>query len=317
MRFSEAQYRDREHLNQRSWLVDYVPRRFDSHEEVDWSPVWSLTHDRRAYLPTMLLFADYPCRLEERFCFAESNGVAAGNCLEEAVLHGLLEVVERDCVSIWWYNRLSRPQVSSSELAGPYYRRLRRAYRSMDREWWVLDLTTDLGISCFAAVTRKVRGREEILLGLGAHLDPRIAVRRAVTEMNQVLVLSGSRNSPFRREEHSANWLREASLASHPYLAPSGVSDWNLDPPLADGDPDLRRDVERCCSLLGEEGLEVLVSNQTRPDVGVAVARVVVPGLRSFRARFGPGRLFDVPVKLGWLERPTPEHDLNPTYFFL
>jgi oxazoline/thiazoline synthase len=47
------------------------------------------------------------------------------------------------------------------------------------------------------------------------------------------------------------------------------------------------------------------------------VVKVVVPGLRHFWARFAPGRLFDVPVRLGRLATPTPYEDLNPVPLFL
>jgi hypothetical protein len=43
---------------------------------------------------------------------------------------------------------------------------------------------------------------------------------------------------------------------------------------------------------------------------------VVVPGLRHFWARFAPGRLYGVPVRLGWRERPAAEGELNPVAMF-
>jgi oxazoline/thiazoline synthase len=46
----------------------------------------------------------------------------------------------------------------------------------------------------------------------------------------------------------------------------------------------------------------------------VPVARVIVPGLRHFYRRFAPGRLYDVPVKLGWIDRSVRESDLNPLH---
>jgi ribosomal protein S12 methylthiotransferase accessory factor len=48
-----------------------------------------------------------------------------------------------------------------------------------------------------------------------------------------------------------------------------------------------------------------------KPDV-VNVVRVIVPGLQHFYRRFGPGRLYDIPVKLGWLDRPRLETELTP-----
>ena len=64
-------------------------------------------------------------------------------------------------------------------------------------------------------------------------------------------------------------------------------------------------------------GLEVLVLDQTRPEIDLSVVKVVVPGMRHFWARFAPGRLYDVPVALGRLAGPTAEADLNPVPIFL
>ena len=85
--------------------------------------------------------------------------------------------------------------------------------------------------------------------------------------------------------------------------------------PLGGGD--LAADVRRCQSLLEAKGLEVLVLDQTRPDIGLAVVRVIVPGLRHFWARFAPGRLYDVPLELGWVPRRLREDELNPVAMFL
>jgi ribosomal protein S12 methylthiotransferase accessory factor len=61
-------------------------------------------------------------------------------------------------------------------------------------------------------------------------------------------------------------------------------------------------------------GLDFLVLDQTRADIVVPVARVIVPGLRHFYRRFAPGRLYDVPVKLGWRDRPVLEDEVNPIH---
>jgi len=61
----------------------------------------------------------------------------------------------------------------------------------------------------------------------------------------------------------------------------------------------------------------MLVLDQTRPEIGLPVVKVIVPGLRHFWTRFAPGRLYDAPVRLGWLERPLAETDLNPIPMFL
>ena len=58
--------------------------------------------------------------------------------------------------------------------------------------------------------------------------------------------------------------------------------------------------------------MEFLVLDQTRPDIGMPVVRVIVPGMRHFWARFAPGRLYDVPVTMGRRKHPLAEADLNP-----
>jgi ribosomal protein S12 methylthiotransferase accessory factor len=80
---------------------------------------------------------------------------------------------------------------------------------------------------------------------------------------------------------------------------------------------DVADDVRTCQELVERAGMEMLVLDQTRPEVGLPVAKVIVPGLRHFWARLAPGRLYDVPVRLGWLSRPLAEQDLNPIPMFL
>jgi hypothetical protein len=58
--------------------------------------------------------------------------------------------------------------------------------------------------------------------------------------------------------------------------------------------------------------LQMLVLDQTRPEVDLSVVKVVVPGLRQFWPRFAPGRLYDVPVARGRLPGPLSEAELNP-----
>jgi ribosomal protein S12 methylthiotransferase accessory factor YcaO len=72
----------------------------------------------------------------------DSNGCAAGNTIEEAVLQGFLELIERDAVAIWWYNRISRPEVC---IAGMNVGALNKIKNVLDENWdyWVLDLSHD------------------------------------------------------------------------------------------------------------------------------------------------------------------------------
>ncbi len=323
LNFSQTQYTKRDQLNATDSRYLTVPEPFDETTEIDWSPVWSLTHDMVKYVPTSYGYYHYPALEQERFCLADSNGSASGGCLEEAILQGFMELVERDGVSLWWYNQLQQPAVDIFSFDEPYLEKMAAYYQSIDRELWVLDLTNDLNIPIFAAVSRRVNApTEEIIFGFGAHFNPKIGILRAVTEMNQSLpyVLIGA-NDP--KDYQVANkevktWWRTATVAQHSYLLPADQTRAKVqaDYELRPGD-DLRVDVERCVELARQQGLETLVLNQTRPDIGLTVVKVIVPGLRHFWPRFGPGRLYDVPVKLGWLEAQLSEEQLNPQHIFI
>jgi ribosomal protein S12 methylthiotransferase accessory factor len=320
--FSERQYRERDRRNAGAAHFSFIPLLFDPAAEVEWSPVWSLTRGEVRYLPTPFCYYGYPQSDERTYCVACSNGCAAGNTLEEAILQGFLELVERDGVALWWYNRVRRPGVNLDSFGEPYLESLRVFLQEHGREFWALDLTTDLGIPVFASITRRREGLpEQIMPGFGAHLDPKIALLRAVTEMCQML------SSPLLRPEggadkepmdpQTAHWLGAATTANQPYLLPAeGLSRPAGSYPRAWAD-DVADDVRACQAVVERAGMEMLVLDQTRPEIGLPVAKVIVPGLRHFWARLAPGRLYDVPVRLGWLSRPLAEHELNPIPMFL
>lgn len=314
LHFSEFQYANRDELNTDLIGHDWIPVRFDSSRPIEWTPLWSLTERGHKFLPTSYCYLWYRLPADHDFCRADSNGNAAGNTLEEAILQGFLEVVERDSVSMWWYNALQRPAVDLASFGDEYFLKLQRYYRDIGRELWVLDLTSDLGIPVMAAVSRRTDAdAERLIIGYGAHLDPAIAITRALTEMSQV-GLELDKVPAEKLEPESAAWLLGASLQNKPYLVPSS----NL-PARRSSDfvrhstGDLRDDVLSAVDAAQRRGLEVLVLDLTRPDIGLNVVKVVVPGMRFFWQRFAPGRLYDVPVQLGWLDGPTPESGLNRT----
>lgn len=79
---------------------------------------------------------------------------------------------------------------------------------------------------------------------------------------------------------------------------------------------DFLEDISCCQRILLDLGLELLILDQTRLDVGMLVVKVIVPGLRHFWDRFAPGRLYQVPMKMNWMDQPKNEEDLNPISMF-
>jgi thiazole/oxazole-forming peptide maturase SagD family component len=106
---------------------------------------------------------------------ADSNGCAAGNTIEEAIVQGFLDLVERDAYAIWWYNRLQRSEVDLGQFEDPYIRGLKSQLDEIGRRLWVLDVTSDLGIPSFVAVAHWTNeGKENIEFGSGPILIPEL-----------------------------------------------------------------------------------------------------------------------------------------------
>ncbi|MDD9939584.1 MAG: TOMM precursor leader peptide-binding protein [Myxococcales bacterium] len=293
-----------------------VPRPLGDDQQISWTPAWPLVGGECRYVPFSYCFAEAPTDMGVEFCRPSGNGVAGGTCLEEAILQACLELIERDAVSIWWYNRIARPAIDLDDLgsldaaAGSYTRHLLADYKTRGLDVWVLDLTHDLGTPTCVAVSRPAQGPRGVFgLGFGCHLDPAIAIVRALTELNQIgdglHPVSGRPLIGFERLPDKRFLFPSEQQATMPTALPH-----------FDG-PDLLADVMECRRRLEQAGLEMLVVSKTRPDYDLEVAQVIVPGLRHFWPRFGPGRLYDTPVELGWLPEPNPESGLNPVPMWL
>jgi bacteriocin biosynthesis cyclodehydratase domain-containing protein len=327
MNFSETQYRNREASNRVCGkFYALVPVPFDPVLEMEWTPVYSLTRQRFKYLPSCFCYSQYPAEDELMlFSYPDSSGCAAGNSLAEAMLQGFLELVERDSTALWWYNRLRKPAVELSSFNDPYFRQLSQYYQSIDRSLYVLDLSADLQIPAFAAISHRPGAeRENIVFGFGAHPDARIAVERALIELNQLLPVAAAPGTDagqgkyLTEDQTFVDWLNHATMANQPYLVPlqnqplKKAADY---PSLCQ--PTIYDSLLFCIEAAAKRGLETLVLDLTRKDVGFPVARVIVPGMRHFWQRLGPGRLYEVPVQMGWLDKPLKEDETNPRGLFI
>ena len=217
------------------------------------------------------------------------------------------------------------PSVDLASFQLPYIKSLLKEYASLGREAWVLDITTDLGIPTFAALSRLKDGPgENIYMGFGAHLDAEIALLRALTEMNQFIGVP-----PFWEETHCGegkqdlfdrkivrDWMDGVKVKDHSYLGKGSSIKYAADYPKWESF-DLLEDINHCREIVESLGMEFLVLDQIRSEIGLNVARVVVPGLRHFWPRFASGRLYDVPVSMGRLKASLKEEELNPLGMFL
>ena len=320
--FSDHQYANRDTLNEGADGMHIIPQVFDENKTIEWTPAWSLTHNAPRWLPTRYCYYNYQAQGHEgdhQFCFGDSNGCASGGTLEEAILQGMLELIERDAISIWWYNRLSMPAADTSGVDARFMEAMYGYQEERGLNLEVLDLTSNLGIPVVTAISSRKSDGGAITLGFGAHLDPTVAATRALTELNQLLPFNESNEMGGEDTQFPAalTWYETAKLDDHPYLrvsadaAPASFAAGIGDVTSIDGA------VQYCVDQLRAHGHELIVLDLDRSDVPLSCVRTVAPGICHFWNRRGAPRLFQAPVAAGRLDAPLSEDGLNPISFFV
>lgn len=263
-----------------------------------WVPAWSLTHDAQRFVPLGFCYAHVPGPWSQ-YCGWTSNGCASGSVLEEALLQGLLELVERDATAIWWYGEIQRPAVSAGHV-NPQAQALVQASLGDGWQHWLLDITHDMAVPVVAAVGRHpATGRWA--LGFGCSLDIAMACERALTELVQLVVADKCLPADW-------NGLRSTDplfLYPFPSAAPAPV-------PCSKPHPDIAQDLAAVVAALAACGLEVVAHDYSRPDLPLRTIKVIVPGACHIWPELDNPRLRDVPVALGWRQTPMMVQDFNP-----
>ena len=297
-------------------LKQLVPRQLDPDAPIGWLKAWSLSRSEWRFVAAGWALMGYGGHGRD-YSVGDSNGNAAGWSINDAIMRGAGELIERDAVALWWYNCVGRPGVNLDRIKPNYIAELQQHLFDTGREFWVLDLTSDIGFPTFAAVSQRIDGGPvHPIIAFGAHIDPETAVLRAITEMNQMLphaLAKAPREDRPAPKDGSGDSMTLETLENHQYLMPDpSLPETHIEAISPPVDQNLAHQIASMERKFSAAGMEMLVLDHSRPDVGLPVVRVIVPGLRHFWRRLAPGRLYDVPVQMGWLEKAKTEADINP-----
>ncbi len=257
---------------------------------LDWIDGFDLMHKKEVLLPCNAVFHPYlaPFKLFR----SNTNGLASGNTLEEAIFHGLMEVVERDALSIAEASRDPGKEITLTKkdgLAFELYEKFGKANIEV-RLWY---LPTDTGIPTVLAATddRELLDPSLLVMGVGTHMDSRIAALRALTEVAQsrATQIQGAREDTDREKVvRTIGYERMKRMNRHWYG--EGTERVSL-ADLPDLSTDSHKgDIEKAVKMLKGVVDAVVVVDLTRDDVGIPVVRVAVPGLEMYaidRERIG------------------------------
>ncbi|WP_445678464.1 YcaO-like family protein [Radicibacter daui] len=220
---------------------------------------------------------------------ANSNGLASGNSREEALAHGLYELVERDALTLWELadeknQRATRldPASATDPVAAGLVRQVNEAGLLLG----LWDLTSDIGLPVILARLLEPEPPPyhgfRPAFGVGCHPDRDVALVRAVTEAAQsrLTFIAAARDdlSYAAYARQSGPEIYERWLGS---IADGGPSRPLISVP-SPATGDLAADISMTRARLAACGLGQLITvDLTKPEIGIPVLRVIVPGLED------------------------------------
>jgi putative methanogenesis marker protein 1 len=242
-----------------------------------WWPARAVRHDVEVWVPAVTIFTPFPA--EANLMGSNTAGLASGNTRDEALLHGLYEVIEYDCQAFGEVLNIGyriRPE-TLPDAAQELIERYERA--SVDVT--VHACTNGIGIPSFFAMTEDKHAGDAMLFngGCGCHLDPAIGVLRALTEAAQsrLGVIAGAREDMDRQEHRRASSYGDLRDKLHRW---SDGRPWrSFDDFEVRTTGTIEGDLSVVLDLLSADGLDlVLDAELAPPDLPFSVVQVVVPG---------------------------------------
>ncbi len=258
---------------------------------LDWIDGYDLMNKKEVLLPCNAVFHPYlaPFKLFR----SNTNGLASGNTMEEAIFHGLMEVVERDALSVAEASRNPGKEITLADNDGMAYELYEKFGKvNIDVRLWYLP--TDSGIPTVLAATddKELLDPSLLVMGVGTHMDSRIAVLRALTEVAQsrATQIQGAREDTDREKVvRTIGYERMKRMNRHWYGEGAGKVSLKDLPDLSTDSH--KGDIEKAVKMLKGIVDAVVVVDLTRADVGIPVVRIAVPGLEMYaidRERIGP-----------------------------
>jgi len=254
--------------------------------EIDWVIAVDAGNDQECLVPANAVYHPYQPTNGSFLFKSSTNGLASGNVIEEAVFHGITEVVERDAWSIFEALRQPKMEVDCENTDNPLINDIISKFKKAGVEVKLVDLTADVEITTMAAVSDDTVLRDPALLtlGVGTHLDPEVAALRALTEVAQsrATQIHGTREDTTRAVfMRKAGYERMKRINKHWFGESKGTI--NISDIKNMAKKSFKDDIETSLNLLDKCGFDdVLYTDLTRPEIKIPVVRVVIPGMEVY-----------------------------------
>ena len=268
-----------------------LPQKFEKADLGDTKFEWNLAHDiitdNDYYVLSNAVFHPYNHDTEVESLFkSNTNGLASGNVLEEAILHGIFEVIERDAWSIFEMTHKNYSQINIDSIESELIKEIIDKFESQGIKIKLMDFTADINIPTIAASADDTVTRDAglLTLGIGTHLDPEVAILRALTEVAQsrATQINGAREDTVRADfAREAGYERMKRINKYYFRQEEeqiNLSDIeNKSTTSIDEDIDIVKE-----ELIANDIKHVLYTDLTRPEVDVSVVRVIIPEMEVY-----------------------------------
>lgn len=268
-----------------------LPQKFEKADLGDTKFEWNLAHDiitgNDYYVLSNAVFHPYNHDSDVESLFkSNTNGLASGNVLEEAILHGIFEVIERDAWSIFEMTHKNYSQINIDSIESELIKEIIDKFESQGIKIKLMDFTADINIPTIAASADDTVTRDAglLTLGIGTHLDPEVAILRALTEVAQsrATQINGAREDTVRADfAREAGYERMKRINKYYFRQEEeqiNLSDIeNKSTTSIDEDIDIVKE-----ELIANDIKHVLYTDLTRPEVDVSVVRVIIPEMEVY-----------------------------------
>lgn len=249
--------------------------------EIAWSLGWEMLRGQLMWVPSCAVYHPYETNGDLQLFRYNTNGIASGNSMEEAILHSMFEVIERDAWSLAEDREFAKADVAVDPNTVPG--KMVEAFRKQGVEIYLKDITTDVGVTTIGAASDDVRNRdpEMLAIGVGTHLNPEIAAIRAISEVAQS---RATHKEGAKVNTELVKTTREMGYDKIKKINRLWYSDLERKTKLSDMKDEstdyVLDDIEVVLGKLVESGFDkVIAVDLTRPELEIPVVRMIIPGM--------------------------------------
>ncbi len=257
----------------------------------DFNLEWNLAHDiisdEDYYVPSNAVYHPYsPDDSINGLFKSNTNGLASGNVLDEAILHGMFEVIERDAWSIFELTHKNYAQINLDSIESDIVNDTIDKFESQGIKIKLMDFTADINIPTIAASADDTVSKDAglLTLGMGTHLDPEVAILRALTEVAQsrATQINGAREDTVR-----ADFAREAGYERMKRINKYYFRQEDEQRDLSDIENKATTSITEDIEIVKDELIsndigKILYTDLTRPELDISVVRVIIPEMELY-----------------------------------